>query len=209
MKIDKLDAGDHSKNSDPKTPAKTLATGPRTEMGKLRSSRNAIKHGLFASSLVEGESLAEYRAFVRALRDDLGISGATAETLVEKLAVIFWRQARYYRAEVGEIRRAAQLNEHLKEVFRNSHSLGSGSAQNCQPDISRTEPSLTSPHESILISAEQLASFMMFENHLGREIDRVFDQLERVRRFKKLAPARLSPRKPSDSEVSALSGIAR
>jgi hypothetical protein len=41
MKIDKLDAGDHSKNSDPKTPAKTLATGPRTEMGTRLSTASS------------------------------------------------------------------------------------------------------------------------------------------------------------------------
>jgi hypothetical protein len=37
------------------------STGPRTAMGKERSKRNALKHGIFSKVIVlEGESLAEY-----------------------------------------------------------------------------------------------------------------------------------------------------
>ena len=105
-------------DSDPKTPAKKLATGPRTEAGKRRSSRNATRHGLFTNFVIEGESLTGFRALVRALRDDLGVTGATAEILIEKLAVNLWRQARLYRAEGAEILRSTQLRERfLKDHF--------------------------------------------------------------------------------------------
>lgn len=198
MKVDSSDARKPKNNPDSKATTKKLATGPQTEVGKRRSSRNAIRHGMFAKSLIEGESRAGFCAIVRALRDDLGIAGATGEILVEKLAFSFWRQARHYRAEREESLRVAQLNQRLlKEAFHICDSLDVKSSRDCQADISTTGASQAYSNEATLISPHQLAYFITHERHLGCEIDRIFDQLERVRHFKRLASARPRSRKSS------------
>ena len=46
------------------------ATGPRTEVGKGRSSRNAIKHGIFSKAILLKE---ESRAEFELLRTDCGM----------------------------------------------------------------------------------------------------------------------------------------
>ncbi len=81
------------------------STAPRTELGKERSSRNAIKHGIFSKAiLIKGESRAEFES----LRTDLWEAFqpvGVEELLVEKLASLSWRYRRFLLAETGEIRK--------------------------------------------------------------------------------------------------------
>jgi hypothetical protein len=58
-----------------------LSTGPKTNAGKRRPSRNALKHGILASSLLirEGEGAedtAEFESFLESLVRDLQPVGA-------------------------------------------------------------------------------------------------------------------------------------
>jgi hypothetical protein len=199
MKVDKRDEGNSTENSNSKLFSKGASTGPKTAAGKQRSSRNSIGHGIFAACVVIGsESLARYRALVRTLEMDLGIMGATEQLLVEKLAANLWRQARFYRAEGEIILRSAQISERFLKDFPDSwKSFCSKSSYNCEKDNLGIETPTTPSNEPIVVSGDQFANFMTIENHLGREFDRIFDQLELVRRFKKLVPTRSSPSKPS------------
>ena len=57
------------------------STGPKTADGKAAVSKNAVKHGLFADSVVTGETEAEYEAFHGELLAELaprGVVGITA-----------------------------------------------------------------------------------------------------------------------------------
>lgn len=82
------------------------ATGPRTELGKQRSSRNAIRHGIFSeSTLLKGESRAEFESLRIELWEALRPEGRLEELLVDKLASISWRYRRFLLAETGEIRK--------------------------------------------------------------------------------------------------------
>jgi hypothetical protein len=80
-------------------------TGPRTQQGKERSKRNAVTHGIFSKAVVlKGESQAEFNALLNGLRNDRQPVGTMEELLVEKLAVLFWRNRRLLIAEGAEIR---------------------------------------------------------------------------------------------------------
>ena len=82
------------------------ATGPRTELGKERSSRNAIKHGIFSKAiLLKGESRAEFDSLRTDLWEAVQPVGRFEELLVDKLASLSWRYRRFLLAETGEIRR--------------------------------------------------------------------------------------------------------
>ena len=87
-----------------------LSTGPRTEHGKRAVARNAIKHGLLAREVVitagDGEEdLQEFDIFLDRLWQEYEPVGVREETLVQRIATCWWRQARVLRAENGEIRK--------------------------------------------------------------------------------------------------------
>lgn len=92
--------------------ARRQASGPRTELGKQRASRNAIKHGVFSRAVaLKGESHAEYELLVKGLWESLKPVGRLEEILVEKLATILWRHRRLITAEAAEIRNDSEFLE--------------------------------------------------------------------------------------------------
>ena len=92
------------------------ATGPRTEAGKQRASRNAIKHAIFSEvTVLPGESAEKYGSLLEELRDTLQPEGGLEELLVEKLASVAWRHRRLLLAEGAEIRRGQKFLESDRE----------------------------------------------------------------------------------------------
>src|SRR5438105_2047082 len=86
------------------------STGPKTVRGKRTVALNAIKHGLLAREVVitsgDGEeTLEEFHAFVERLWEDYEPAGVVEESLVQTIAICWWRKARVIRAENGEIRK--------------------------------------------------------------------------------------------------------
>lgn len=79
------------------------STGPKTPEGKLRSSRNGIKHGLYAIDIVLPDDEAECVQAFDAFRDEFirGIQPANIieRQLVESIAIAYWRLRRAYRHE--------------------------------------------------------------------------------------------------------------
>jgi hypothetical protein len=81
------------------------STGPTSTVGKERSKRNAVKHGIFAKVVVlENEPLEQFDSLLRGFRNDLQPKGSVEEILVEKLASLTWRYRRMLVAERAEIR---------------------------------------------------------------------------------------------------------
>jgi len=67
----------------PKTRARREATGPRTAIGKKRSSRNALKYGIFSKGLLVGdESSDEFALSVQGLHNDWQPEGTLETVLV-------------------------------------------------------------------------------------------------------------------------------
>ena len=78
------------------------STGPRTEPGKRRSRRNAIRHGLTAETVIDDlEDAADYKAFERALKSDYSPQTAIEGQLVTRLASLLWRLRRAVIVESG------------------------------------------------------------------------------------------------------------
>lgn len=91
------------------TPPARRATGPRTLRGKKKSSRNAVKDGIFSAVLLRRESRVEYEALVRGLHDHFRPEGTLEESLVEKLAMLLWRHRRLLQAEAAEIAKVSEF----------------------------------------------------------------------------------------------------
>ena len=78
------------------------STGPKTELGKRRSSRNALRHGLLSKFVVlPTESEDEYNEFSREIAQDLAPIGALESLLADRIAAAAWRLRRACSIEAG------------------------------------------------------------------------------------------------------------
>ncbi len=92
------------------TPAKVNAnrrnarrsTGPRTLVGKARSSKNACRHGLLSRDVVLPDEDAEtFGTFHDDITTRLDPHGAVEHLLVDKIVMSAWRLGRVYRLEAS------------------------------------------------------------------------------------------------------------
>src|SRR3954454_16631595 len=78
------------------------STGPISEEGKLRSRRNAVRHGLTAETVIGAlEDSADYSAFEAAVIADYDAQSAVERELVLRLASLLWRIRRATTMESG------------------------------------------------------------------------------------------------------------
>ena len=76
------------------------STGPKTVHGKIRSSQNSFRHGLYSKQLVlPNEDPAEFDHLRAALRREHQPASTTEEILVDELAQHFWRMRRFRESE--------------------------------------------------------------------------------------------------------------
>src|SRR6266567_1619953 len=93
------------------------STGPRTENGKQRSRRNALRHGFTAETVIEPlESPDEYRAFEGAIVSEYLPQTPVEQELVHRLASLFWRLRRATSIETGLLR----MQSEILHAFRSS-----------------------------------------------------------------------------------------
>lgn len=92
-----------------KSGAATKSTGPRTQGGKARSSSNAIKHGLTATTtILEHESQEELDALRTSLLASLCPRGHLEALLAERTVLLAWRLRRFGRVETSTMTTAMQ-----------------------------------------------------------------------------------------------------
>src|SRR3954462_14574520 len=76
------------------------STGPRTSAGKKRSSRNALKHGLCASTaIVTSEDAPTFAIFLAELEEELQPITIMQKTLFPQIANLIWRLRRMPEAQ--------------------------------------------------------------------------------------------------------------
>ena len=86
------------------------STGPSSETGKHRSRRNAVRHGLYAETVVEiVEDVDDYRGFEAAVIADYDARTAVERELVLRLASLLWRLRRATAIETDLLRIQAEL----------------------------------------------------------------------------------------------------
>ena len=75
------------------------STGPKTDEGRAVVSQNAVKHGLFAESVIKGEDPADYEAFHDQFLAEWAPVGMTASMLAERYVSLSWRLRRAERMQ--------------------------------------------------------------------------------------------------------------
>jgi hypothetical protein len=79
------------------------STGPRTSTGKARSSKNALRHGVYSTlPWVAGlERNEDWETHRLGIRKSLAPEGTLEEALAERVALCFWRLNRVHRYETA------------------------------------------------------------------------------------------------------------
>lgn len=101
--------------------------GPKTIEGKLISSKNAVKHGIFSALTVipnvESEEL--WKRHRTAFVDDLKPVGALEEMLVERIALLSWRLSRVarYEREMIHSENSKETNSYESKVLEYHNDL--------------------------------------------------------------------------------------
>ena len=92
------------------------STGPRSEEGKQRSSRNALRHGLTAETVLEPlEDPEDYKLFEEAIAAEYEAESAVERELVLRLASLLWRLRRASSIEATLFELAAELPSERQE----------------------------------------------------------------------------------------------
>ena len=87
------------------------STGPKTQKGKEISRKNALKHGVFASYVVaQSEDPELFSRMTESLYSRFDPQSTIELRLVDKIAVILWRELRLYQAERNALN-VAQMNK--------------------------------------------------------------------------------------------------
>ena len=78
-----------------------LSKGPKSDLGKLTSSKNSLKHGLTAKQLVIGESFKEFEKYRDQMIDELKPEGILEEQVVFMIIDVGFRLRRIGGIEAG------------------------------------------------------------------------------------------------------------
>src|SRR5262245_33939099 len=117
------------------------STGPRSPEGKQRASRNALRHGLTAETVLEPlEDPEDYKLFEEAIAAEYDGESAVERELVLRLASLLWRLRRATSIE-------AALFELAGEAPRDSVQARPAKSNSCVtsfPSLIRTSEKM--PH---------------------------------------------------------------
>jgi hypothetical protein len=157
------------------------STGPRTEAGKRRSRRNALRHGLTAETVIGvQEDAAAYRALQRAVSADYRPQTNFETELIGRLVSLLWRLRRAVAIESGLLNIHAQRRgwkpERNLEILYNVIPSLTPRAASIAIDHGNPNNGAESNRSEIANSRDAIAQAFL---RLGRTDDRVFERLGR------------------------------
>ena len=93
------------------------STGPRSQIGKLRSRQNAIRHGLTAETVIGVlEDACDYAVFEAAIIADYAPRSMVEHELVARLASLLWRLRRATSIETGLLEIQGEIQRSRKNA---------------------------------------------------------------------------------------------
>ena len=147
------------------------STGPRTDAGKTRSAKNALKHGLLArDTVLPGEDPADFDRQLSALEADIQPANSLEFELVRQIADSQWRMRRLTRLETGFLAAAVDDQRRYMEKRR---------PDELRPGYDGETQLLGS---AMLDRTQALVHLARYDGHLSRRFFRAVKQLRDLRR---------------------------
>jgi hypothetical protein len=181
--------------------------GPKTQEGKRRARKNALKHGLCAQQVVvEGEDPDEFEALSNAVHKEAAAEGALEEQLVDRFVICLWRLHRVGRleaaifayqalvvAEESAKRRLANLKEaeteqealmtkafNLDPEDNESYDEARGRLREAQDQFLEYLPALGAAFIHDALHCNALAKLSRYETAIERSMLRALHELQRL-----------------------------
>ena len=152
------------------------STGPRTDEGKTRSAKNALKHGLLArDAVLPGEDPADFDSQLSALEADIQPANSLEFELVRQIADTQWRMRRLTRLETGFIAAAVAEKRRLTEKYH---------PERLRPGYDGETLLLGS---AMLENTQAFVHLARYDGHLSRRFFRAVKQLADLRRDERKA----------------------
>ena len=152
------------------------STGPRTEQGKARVSKNALKHGLLArDTVLPGEDPADFDSQLSALEADIQPANSLEFELVRQIADAQWRMRRLTRLETGFLAAALADKRRLTEKYH---------PERLRPGYDGETQLLGS---AMLDRTQAFVHLARYDGHLSRRFFRAVKQLSDLRRDERKA----------------------
>jgi hypothetical protein len=152
------------------------STGPRTTAGKLRSRRNALRHGLTAETVIAVfESAADYCAFERRILNQYRPRSPIEQQLLLQLSSLLWRLKRTTAIETGLFHIQGQIIRERKSE-RDLHERVPTSARVTSLEIFRLKPDSAPVQAHGHALPQELAQCFM---RVARLDDEILEKLHR------------------------------
>ena len=147
------------------------STGPRTEEGKARVSKNALKHGLLArDTVLPGEDPADFDSQLSALEADIQPANSLEFELVRQIADAQWGMRRLTRLETGFL--AAAVDDQRRHLEKRR-------PEELRPGYDGETLLLGS---AMLDRTQAFVHLARYDGHLSRRFFRAVKQLADLRR---------------------------
>jgi hypothetical protein len=150
------------------------SSGPRTEAGCAKVSRNALRHGLLARTLVlPDESRHRFVALLTELEEEFLPVTSTEHWLVDKMATAKWRQLRCWGFEKeGLVHETCQQTEPPPSTL---------------PDASQPARRAANAFRSLADTSNALPLMIRYESRFDRQYHNALNQLARLRQQREIA----------------------
>jgi hypothetical protein len=174
------------------------STGPRSPEGKAIVSKNAVKHGLFASeNVIKGENQADFDLFREEMLRKLAPVGPVESMLAERVVSLSWRLQRAGRIQNqaidvmierdGPSPLTKQLRASLPKFLRD-----------VQDDPRGSGPELVLGRAAIkdYSNSRVLDRLLMYERRIENSMIKMMDQLYKLRLIRELEEANAAEENP-------------
>lgn len=144
-------------------------TGPRSDAGKRRARRNALKHGIFAQVLIQGGEFQgrtdTLDTIVTELRRTIRPRNGLTDILIDQLAITLMRQARLY-----------SLDSELAPVFfkRLKEHTQDATTSVITASIERAD------EVAFIQRSPSLEVLIKYESNLDRKLERLLNQIDKA-----------------------------
>ena len=163
------------------------STGPKTDDGKATVSQNAVKHGLFAQSIVFGENEADYEAFHDNMIAELVPVGVVESVLAERAVNLAWRLKRAERMqnEVIEDMIGRKVTTNPARRRREDYYYNQGRRPD-EPGVNLDELPLGRIATNDFAYCRVIDRMLMYERRIENSLHKTLRELERrqlIRQF--------------------------